>query len=138
MKSAGFTLIELMIAVAIVGVLTAIALPAYQDYVVKAQATSALAEISHGKAGFELALNNNKIPSLVTSDDGYIGVREVTTYCQVSLVPAGAPDRIQCLTKGGNGAVFNGKTISMIYVSSGEWACVTDGVGEKYKPGKCS
>jgi len=41
-KSNGFTLIELMIVVAIVGILAAVAIPAYQDYVAKAQRSEAL------------------------------------------------------------------------------------------------
>jgi len=50
----GFTLIELMIVVAIIGILAAVALPQYQQYTAKSQVTACYGEISAGKTQFEL------------------------------------------------------------------------------------
>ena len=94
----GFTLIELMIVVAIIGILAAIAIPQYQDYIVKSQATSALGEITPGKAGFEMAINGAKVPSTDPAAEGYIGVVASTTYCNVTSpsVAADGSGSINC------------------------------------------
>ena len=58
----GFTLIELMIVIAIIGILAAIALPMYQDYISKSQVTRVMGELASAKTAVDAALFNGEVP----------------------------------------------------------------------------
>jgi type IV pilus assembly protein PilE len=69
-KSRGFTLIELMITVAIIGILAAVAIPAYTDYVIRGQLSSAATGLSTLKAQMEQHFQNNRTYETVGTGAG--------------------------------------------------------------------
>lgn len=74
----GFTLIELMIVVAIIGILAAVAIPAYQDYIARSQATEAATLLGGLKTPVsEYYLSNGAVPTIaqlgsITDDGEYV------------------------------------------------------------------
>ncbi len=130
----GFTLIELMIVVAIIAILAAIALPAYQDYTIRAQLTSALADINSGRSAFESKIIADNV---TTFDIAVVGLAQSTPRCSAVNLVSGVNGHIECIVRGHPS--INGKALRITRNSSGQWACSTAaGTPVKYRPNHCS
>src|SRR3954454_3134430 len=70
-RHSGFTLIELMIVVAIIGILAAVALPAYQDYTVRAKVSELIIGATSPKVVISEAFQSDGIAGVVTAANGY-------------------------------------------------------------------
>ncbi len=133
-KQQGFTLIELMIVVAIIAILAAIALPAYQDYVAKSQMTAGLADIRGGVTSFEEGIQSGVNGSTVpTAAD--LGLAGSTARCS-AITPAAAwnaasGQTITCTVRGN--PKVTGKTIALTRSASGQWQCAVAGTATGYK-----
>ncbi len=146
----GFTLLELMVVVAIIGVLAAFVLPAYQGFMSKAQVSAGLAEIESAKTPMELALANMNLVNDVTATDSAgllpFGITSAASkrcsykiVINVSALASYGQAGVQC-TLNGSGSV-QGRIIRFERTADappdpGRWTCRTD-VDAKFAPVGC-
>jgi type IV pilus assembly protein PilA len=128
----GFTLIELMIVVAIIGILAAIAIPAYSDYQARAKMTAGLAEISAGRTAFEEIVNNGG--TVAADENAKLGLAATTQNCTITL----AADSIKCDILNAPTQISAASLTWTRTASDGTWACASAGATDvKYAPKTC-
>jgi type IV pilus assembly protein PilA len=135
----GFTLIELMIVVAVIGILAAIALPAYRDYTVRAKVSELVLAGSAAKNGVNEFLNANGTMPTTAS---YQPEAQATAYvASVTWDGATTPPKV-VVTATAKEAAIDSKTVFLTATlnASGTqitWACVKGTIDDKYMPSSC-
>ena len=141
-KQQGFTLIELMIVVAIIGILAAIAIPAYQDYTIRAQVSEGLNLSGGAKAAVsEFTMDTGSFPS----DNATAGLSTAASIDgkYVVSVTVGTPNGLVTVDYGNDAhATLAGGFLELSPATSAgsvEWICRSQGVtiADKHLPAAC-
>ena len=139
----GFTLIELMIVIAILAILMAIAIPAYQDFTVRAKVSEAVSVAAAAKIAVAETCQSNPNAPITTTSTGYNFTAGTTTTDYVSGVVLGgtcAAPTIALTTQN------TGATTAVVLQYAGTftagasqfiWNCTTTGGELKYVPQDC-
>ena len=134
----GFTLIELMIVIAIIGILAVVALPAYQDYTARAQVSEALTLAEGQKSAVtEYRSDRGDWPT----SNAMAGVASSISGKYVASVVVGANGAITATMKAtGVNNDIKGKTLILVPTDNNgsfTWTCNTGDIEQKFRPSTC-
>ena len=135
MKQRGFTLIELMIVIAIIGILASVAVPAYQDYMIRARVTEGLTLASAAKlAVMEATITNNELPANAALT-GYAPPEPTRNVASIHIADATGDITIIYTRAAGEGSIILHPQLQNNGVLT--WTCTGGSLPEKYRPINC-
>lgn len=137
-NQSGFTLIEILIAVAIIGILSVVALSSYQIQIRKTHFTTIYQEMNHFRMPYQILVNEGA--GVTEFSPSGLNMPAQTEYCQFTVTaPAGSgvtTDAVTCTIQ--NLAYIQGETLSLDRAADGSWQCrASVGISKNYLMKHC-
>jgi len=134
-KQSGFTLIELMIVVAIIGILAAIALPAYQDYITRSKVSEII--LAGDSCKQSVVEYYQTMDQVLPTDTTASGCTSQTTQYVTSLAVADGVITVESAIAQATGNYVLTPTANTTDASILDWSCTASTIDARYLPANC-